>query len=198
MSRKKLENIDQKIIAKTIALGGSSEANRSFSTKDIAEACSISEYAIFSRYKTKDALLAQAGEKVYKELSSEAILLSTNVTTIHDFFNLYLDWLIAHSELTFFTLNYGHGVPHIAPLTDDRTTHRKKVIEDASHILSKFGIAPEEDYLLLWAYMLRHLLYFAGYVLNDPRSDTSENRYRDEMMINHGLEAFVHAKGVSE
>ena len=76
-----------------------------------------------------------------------------------------------------------HGVPHIAPLADDRTTHREKVINDAASILGKFGIEPTEDYLLLWSYILRHLIYFAAYVLNDPRTDTKENRYRNEMIM---------------
>jgi AcrR family transcriptional regulator len=195
MSRKRLENIDEAILEKTIELGGNSEANRSFSTKDIAEACAISEYTVFSRYKSKDLLLAKAGERVYQALSSEAILLAEGTTTVHDFFNRYLDWLIANPTYTFFTLNYGHGVPHIAPLADDRTSHREKVITDAANILSKFGIEPVEDYLLLWSYMLRHLIYFAAYVLNDPRTDTKENRFRNEMIVNCGLNAFVHNLG---
>jgi AcrR family transcriptional regulator len=195
MSRKKIENADQSILEETIRLGGNSEANRSFSTRDIAASCGLSEYAIFSRYKSKDILLAKAGEQVYQKLSAEAIHLADSTNTVHDFFNLYLDWLIENPTLTFFTLNYGHGVPHIAPLADDRTTHREKVINDAASILGKFGIEPTEDYLLLWSYILRHLIYFAAYVLNDPRTDTKENRYRNEMIMNCGLNAFVHVLG---
>jgi AcrR family transcriptional regulator len=195
MSRRKLENIDEKIIEETIALGGNNEANRSFSTKDIASRCGISEYAIFSRYKTKDALLAKVGEAVYAKLSDEALLLAKSDVTIHDFFNHYLDWLLSQREITYFTLNYGHGVPHLTPLTDDRESHRSRVIEDAASVLSRFGIAPKEDYLLLWSYFLRHLIYFAAYVLNDPRTDTKENRFRSEMIITHGLDTFVHIEG---
>ena len=109
---------------------------------------------------------------------------------IHGFLNHYLDFLLSHPTLVYFTLNFGHGVPHIAPLSDDRLVHRVKVIGDAETILSRYGLEPKEDYLLLWSFTLRHLLYFAGYLLNDPQHDSPEMREESEHIILEGLKAF--------
>lgn len=192
MNKKQAVNLDEAILRATIALGGQTSGTGAFSTREIAERCAISEFVIFSRFKNKDALLARAGELAYAEISKEALSLSAATPVLHDFLNAYLDWLIAHPELTFFSLNYGHGVPHIAPLKDDRLTHRKKVIDDGNVILTHFGVGEPQDHLLLWSYALRHLLYFAGYVIHQQGTDTPTNRRQMEMLITHGLEAIAH------
>jgi hypothetical protein len=141
--------------------------------------------------------LAQAGEKVYEALSEEALSLAEKEKTLHGFFNAYLDYLLSEPSYTLFTLHYGHGVPHIWPLKDDRVTHRNKVLSDSVNVLKRYGIGPEEDNILLWSYCLRHLVYFAGYVLQDPQSDTLANRAQSESLILYGLKAFVQMGGNS-
>jgi AcrR family transcriptional regulator len=190
MAKRSEEEIRSLAIDALIALAGRDEAAHYLSLKDVAEEAHLSERLLFSLFQNQEEFLALAGEKVYAELSEKALSLSVQDKDLHSFFNDYLDWLLANPEITYFTLNCGHGVPHIAPLKDDRITHRQKVIADAKEILIRFGIGPEEDYLLLWSYILRHLVYFAGYVLHDPFSDTADNRRRSELIINEGLQAF--------
>jgi AcrR family transcriptional regulator len=190
MAKRSEEEVRSSAIDALIALAERDEASHCLSLKNVAEEAHLSERLLLSIFESQEELLALAGEKVYAALSEKALSLSVTEKDLHSFFNAYLDWLLANPEITYFTLNCGHGVPHIAPLKDDRITHRQKVIADAKEILTRFGIAPEEDYLLLWSYILRHLVYFAGYVLHDPFSDTLDNRRRSEMIIDEGLHAF--------
>jgi AcrR family transcriptional regulator len=180
-----------KAINTAIVFGAEENENRSFSLEAIAEAIQEQAYPLYALFKTKENLLALAGEKVYEALSGKALELAKKEKSLHDFFNAYLDYLLQEPTYTLFTLHYGHGVPHIAPLADDRINHRKKVISDSMNVLKAYGIGPEEDDLLLWSYCLRHLVYFAGYLLQDPHSDTPENRLQSESLITHGLKAFV-------
>jgi AcrR family transcriptional regulator len=182
--------LEEILIEQTISLGGNSELSRLFSLEEVAKSCDISCHAAAALFKNKDALLARAGVKVYEALSEEALRLAGEEEEIHGFLNHYLDFLLSHPTLVYFTLNFGHGVPHIAPLSDDGLVHRVKVIGDAETILSRYGLEPKEDYLLLWSFTLRHLLYFAGYLLNDPQHDSPEMREESEHIILEGLKAF--------
>jgi AcrR family transcriptional regulator len=194
MSRKPIADIDSKIIHATISLGGTNDANRDFSTKDIATSCGVSEFVIFSHFKNKDQLMIAADHAVYRKIIGEARLLTENPISMHDFVNLYLDWFLAHPELTFFALNYGHGVPHVVPIKDDHTVHGAMMAEDAKRLFRNFNIHEDDEFLLVWAYTLRHLIYFAGHLLNYPASDTLPERLQIEKLLNHGLQAFTLAE----
>lgn len=191
MSRKPIENLEDKIIHATISFGGTNDANRDFSTKDIAKACGVSEFTIYSHFKNKDQLMIAADHAVYHKIVGEAKLLANHPIFFHDFVNLFMDWLISHPELTFFALNYGHGVPHVVPIKDNHKVHQQEIALDARVFLNHFDIHDDDVFVLVWAYMLRHLLYFASHLLNFPALDTPKERQRMEEIINHGLESFA-------
>lgn len=187
-------NPETRILEAVIVSLGKQEAAHPFSLSEVSELSNVSERYLLAHYQNKEHLLALAGSVAYAKLSEEALTLAKQCPTLTEFFNRYLDFLLKEPALTFFTLNVGHGVPHIAPLKDDRISHRVKVIDDAGNILKNYGIEPAEDYLLLWSYVLRHLVYAAGYLLTDPTYDTLENRLRNEQIINEGLLAFSERK----
>jgi hypothetical protein len=195
MASKAQEQLRNRAIDEAILFGAEENENRPFSLEAVAEMIPSQVYPLYALFENGDHLLALAGAKVYEALSFEALMLSKKEKSLHDFFNSYLDYLLSVPSYTLFTLRYGHGVPHITPLNDDRLSHRNKVISDAGNVLKAYGIGPEEDNLLLWAYCLRHLVYFAGYLLQEPQSDTKENRLESESFILYGLKAFVRIGG---
>src|SRR5574344_1731660 len=107
MAFRKLDNIDEKIIEATIALGASTQGGRGFATKDIAERCHISEYVIFKHFGNKQNLMIAADKMVMSALSQGAIALEKEHLDFFAFFNRYLDFLLSHKGLTFFALNFG-------------------------------------------------------------------------------------------
>ena len=199
MSYRKLDNIDEAIVKATITIGGSKKASRGFAIKEIAERCSVSEYVIFRHFTTKQNLMAVADKSVGHLLASEAKTLRKTSTDFDQFFFRYLDWLLAHKELTFFSLNYGHGVPHAsdAPLTN--TAEFNQLIQDdatALHLLP--DEAPDDEQALAWKFFLRNLLYFAGSILVKDTEDNDLNRAWMRQIVFAGLTSFSSEEALHE
>jgi AcrR family transcriptional regulator len=177
MAFRKLDNIDEKIIDATIALGAIQQGGRGFATKDIAERCRISEYVIFKHFGNKQNLLALADKKVGEIIAENAQTIAQKSPDLDGFSAALLAYFIAHSDLTFFSLNYGHGVPHASEtqLVYDEEV-KKAWAENGRLILKAEPETPAIDCALAWQFLLRNLLNFAGFILLKNVKDTPENR----------------------
>ena len=71
MSRPSIENIDEKIVASTIELGGAKDPNVDFSTRAIASVSGCSEFLIFSHFGSKRNLLEKADVFIYSAITDE-------------------------------------------------------------------------------------------------------------------------------
>jgi len=187
MAFRKLDNIDEKIIEATIALGASTQGGRGFATKDIAERCHISEYVIFKHFTNKQNLLGITDQRVGEQVAQAAIAIANTAQQVEDFSSALLDWLIQHPDITFFSLNYGHGIPHasdtILPMDENI---RQEWVEKGRKIFKAPQEVTDEDYLLSWQFLLRNLLYFAGFILLKNIEDTKEVRNRVLQIVVEG------------
>jgi AcrR family transcriptional regulator len=192
MSYRKLENIDEAIVKATIALGGTRKAARGFAVKDIAEKCAISEYLIFRHFTTKQNLMATADKRVGYLLASEARTLRKTSTDFDQFFFRYLDWLLAHKEIIFFSLSYGHGVPHSSDIPVANLEEFNQILEADAQVISLLPQdVPTGEQSLAWKFFLRNLLYFAGFFLTKDLEDNAENRAWIRQTLFHGVASFV-------
>ena len=199
MSYRQLGNIDEAIIKATIALGGTKKASRGFAIKDIAARCAVSEYVIFRHFTTKSNLIAIADNRVGLLLASEAKTLRKTSTDFDSFFYRYLDWLLAHKELTFFSLNYGHGVPHASDTPLANTIEFNRLIgEDATALALLPKETPAAEQTLAWKFFLRNLLYFAGFILLKELDNTEENRTWMRQVLFQGITRFSSKEACNE
>jgi AcrR family transcriptional regulator len=177
MAFRKLDNIDEKIIEATIALGASTQGGRGFATKDIAERCHISEYVIFKHFGNKQNLLALADKKVGEMIAGKAANIASKTQDAQEFSLELLDWLIKHPDIAFFSLNYGHGIPHASEtiLPKDDSVNEKWIAKGKEILNSPKNIS-DLDYLLSWQFLLRNVLYFTGFILLKNIDDTPEER----------------------
>lgn len=194
MSKRVIEDADKRILRATIKLGGSSNPNKDFSTKDIAAESGVSEFLIFSRYKNKTNLMQEADSYCYTLVRSGAKTIANNVIRVPDFINAFLDWLLVHPEIVYFTLNYGHGVPHVEeiPLKDEKT-YLSKRMEDADYFFNHFKTKGTFAYLVMWDYLLKTLLYSAGSLLSHEYPDSPDFRNHLCTLVDKGLNS-LHAK----
>jgi AcrR family transcriptional regulator len=188
MSKRVIEDADKRILRATIKLGGSSNPNKDFSTRNIAKESGVSEFLIFSRYKNKTNLMQEADSYCYTLLRSGAKTIANNVIKVPDFINAFLDWLLAHPELVYFTLNYGHGIPHVEeiPLKDEKAYLQKRM-EDADYFFNHFKSKGPYTYLVMWDYLLKTLLYCAGSLLAHEYIDSPEYREHLCALVDKGL-----------
>lgn len=199
MSYHKLENIDEAIVKATIAIGGTRKASRGFAVRDIAQRCGISEYVIFHHFTNKQNLMAIADKRVGYLLSSEARTLRKTSSDFDRFFFRYLDWLLAHKEIVYFSLNFGHAVPHSTniPIPDLQDFNRV-IEEDAKAISLLPNDAPKNQQTLAWKFFLRNTLYFAGFFLAKTLDDNAESRAWIRQVIYHGIASFPQKEVANE
>lgn len=191
MAYRKNGNIDDEIIRATIELGGSSDPNCSFTTKDIADRCGVREFLIFNHFGNKENLMHAADLKVGSLLAGEAKTILNNPKHFPEFFNEYLDWLLTHPETVFFAINYGHEVPHATDIFLTNPANDEAIVKaDAEYIFNHFEKENEILYTLMWKFLLREMIYTAAEILSHEKSDTPSYRLLQGKLIDQGLSFF--------
>jgi len=197
MAYRKLDHIDEKIVKATISLAGAPHAKKGVSTKDIAERCHISEYVIFKHFGNKQNLMIAADKMVMNALSQGAIALEKEHLDFFAFFNRYLDFLLSHKGLTFFALNFGHGIPHAADTSAwGENEYETFLKENAAIFFSPLQPGEEDSQALIWDYFMRNCLYFSSFILYGYGSDNSNTRELMFSLIGKGIHSFTKGEQV--
>jgi AcrR family transcriptional regulator len=191
MAYRKLNHIDDKIVKATISLAGTPESRKGFATKDIAERCRVSEYVIFKHFINKQNLMIVADKEVMNAFANGAASLQKQGLDFPGFFNRFLDFLLAHKDLTFFALNFGHGIPHAAdtPVWENKEYEsflKKNAIAFLDPILQD-----ENTPALAWDFFMRNCLYFAGFILFGEWADNPDNRKLMFSLVSRGIRSFT-------
>ena len=177
MGRKAIADADEKILLATIAVGGSSKANVLLSTKAIAKRAGVSEFTVFSRYKSKEWL-------IYYAL---AYATRKRTETLQGFLNQGLSfaeatkelerYLIDHPDLTLFLINYGECVSKIGG-TRERFEGFLKACRVDMHLFDPyFSFPDEESEVIAYISYIRNVLYDAQFVLSGFAS--FDSHYQD-------------------
>jgi AcrR family transcriptional regulator len=189
MSRPSIENIDEKIIASTIELGGARDPKTDFSTRSIASASGCSEFLIFSHFTSKNNLLEKADVFVHSAIADEMEVIEKSHPTLHEYIMSLLDWLITHPSYTIFALRYGHGLPHPNPNGYDDHAYddiRMRLFATGYHW---FHSSQREERFFFLVYSMNQLIFDASYIIYGSHEDTPEHRENLVSEIIYGLDS---------
>jgi Bacterial regulatory proteins, tetR family. len=193
MSRRPIENIDEKVLLATIEVaGGTMEVNR-FSTKDIAAKAGCSEFVVYSHFKTKEKLIDATNAyslKVFIDLSKEAIAKSTSLL---DVFLQMLDQAVNYPTATDFCANYARIFPR-AKIPSDYESYRNRmrVLTDLYSLSFPFLKEDRNERMqyLLMSHFLRELVISAKTIAHHEIVDTPEVRLLMARSAILGLSAY--------
>jgi AcrR family transcriptional regulator len=175
MSRRPIENIDEKIILATIDVaGGTMEPNR-FSTKEVAAKAGCSEFVIYSHFKTKDNLIARTNAYTLKVFCERAELAIAKSPTLVETFLTLLEEAIAYPTVTDFCVNYAHIFPRAkAPSDYEGYKAHMNILCSIFAKAYPFGEADNTDLTryLLMAHFLRELVVSAKTIIHHEIKDT--------------------------
>jgi AcrR family transcriptional regulator len=188
MAYRKLDHIDEKIVDAALRLGGSVWPDAGFATHDIAVRCGVSETVIFKHFQTKEKLLAFARAKASVTLNHSAEMIAEKTTDLSIFAHEFFAYLVAHSQLTYFILNYGSEIPHGEGTGENFSLENQESLANPPSFLG--GNASEAVTQSLkedWDYFLRHLLYLAGLSIKQGRAGGLTDPETMIPLLLHGL-----------
>jgi AcrR family transcriptional regulator len=192
MSFRRLDNIDEKIIAATIQVGSSNGANK-LSTKEIAKACGISEFVIYDHFQTKDNLVSTVDRYVFDKINEECNTTNSKTMSFEDFWSHMLDYLILHSDYNAFAINYSHIFPRVEKYPDYEDFVSSVIIPlvDKNPYFLQTEIKDSQHAALLYMSMMRSIINFAEFIINGTLKDSQELRKDAYNTMALGLMSFA-------
>jgi AcrR family transcriptional regulator len=189
-----MDELAQRLINEAIALGGSNEANREFSTKDIATAALVSEPTLFSRFPTKDDLVDAASSECMRRFTEYACTLVDAKVSLKEFISKMIDHQLEKKEESVYLLNYAHAVDH-GPNPDEYAINfRKMITYSAEKVLRSYTFNSDEERFIAYSALARAIIYCVVYILDGvwPNNEVSrENTYH---IVAGGINGYMKEK----
>jgi len=190
MPRKPIENADERIIEATFKIGGNSPRG-SLSTKDIAVEAGLSEFTIFSRFKTKENLINVCNAITYDVFLKSNIKASENhKDDRRAFFDEVLDELIANAEMTKFAGNYSLAFPR-QDSVQAYAVFFDSFYEKWRPMFAYFPLESDEQKFRVITYGVREIVQDALYIVSGEIKDIPENRNLMYDLFYGGMRKFV-------
>jgi AcrR family transcriptional regulator len=190
MSYRSLPNIEERILRETIRVSGSNIANK-FSTREIAAAAGVSEFVIFSHFKSKENLIAQADTIVageFYEYCKKIAALHPNDFPV--FFDEILTFEIHRPKANAFALNYCRVFPQ-AETPADYSSFKQGVMETLSLLFPYYPLKDEKKAFFLWCDFVREFVVYSQMFIEGRLEDTPKNRHLVCTLIERGLSDFL-------
>jgi AcrR family transcriptional regulator len=190
MARPPLEGIDEKILATTIAYAAT-RTQGSFSTKEIADQCGISEFTIYQHFKTKKNLIQVACSRLEKAfLAEDEKAFKEHADDYQAFFDEILDFLLAHPLEIKFAANYSLVFPREGQ-NEDYPDFMGRLSAGFVNLKPILGVqVNQQEYLTLVCFSVREMIQDALYILGGVLSDTPENRKTMARLTGYGIGSF--------
>lgn len=192
MSFRRLDNIDEKIIAATIQVGSTNGANR-LSTKEIAKACGISEFVIYDHFQTKDNLVSTVDRFVFEQINDECDAFNSKNKSFESFWEHMLDYMLAHRDYNVFAINYSHIFPRAEKYPDYEdfiATVIVPLVQKNPYFLDT-PIEHQDRAVMLYLLMMRSIINFAQFITNGTIVDSPEVRRNSYQAMAEGLISFT-------
>jgi AcrR family transcriptional regulator len=192
MSRRIIENADEKIIEASIRVGAARK-DGSLSTRDIAKVAGVSEYVIFSHFKNKKNLLTACLHVVEKRFFEADLQAAKDHSSDYfAFFNELLDWCLSHPVDTQFLLTYSLLLPRVG--RDDEYADYMAYLADFWAPVKPLDVVNTQGYTLqewlsMIGYDLRYVLFDAAYLLSGKFVDNEATRKTMCGLLLNGLYA---------
>jgi len=178
------------LIQATIKEGAANPSNKRFSTKTIAENCGVSEFTLFTLFKTKDALVEEALDEVTNDFVTSAQKAARISKDVPNLVKALLYHAFEVPEYSIFLANYGFWTGKVEHDEAKRKPQFSQAVEAAKKafvFLQEYS--PEEIYLL-WFYIWRHINYAVEEVYDGLAPDSREYRDYYAQLIANGLTGF--------
>jgi AcrR family transcriptional regulator len=190
MPRKPIEGADERIIQATFVVGGNSPRG-SLSTREVAAEAGLSEFTIFSRFKSKEALIEACNQVTYDRF------LTANLEAAKKFpndfeqaFYFVLDLLLANPNMTKFSGNYSLVFPRQDDI-DAYAVFLQHFREKWAPMLPFIGAPDKEIGYRVLIFSIREMLQDALYLVSNEVKDTPNNRKTMFTLFSGGLKKFV-------
>jgi len=191
VGRKYIPDLEERLIAETISVGGKNEANVDFSTKDIAKACGVSEFTLFQRFESKEKLISACNLKICDDGSALFHHWShEDQVPLKVFAARVLDYFLSHPCETMFLVNYSAATSHIMKDQAAFERYHAYIMAHRDLLEPYFGSRDEDETFLLWSSFFRRLLMDAQFVLSDLYSDVATYREKSVKVALEGLKGF--------
>jgi AcrR family transcriptional regulator len=186
-----MDELSQRLIDVTIAIGGSNEANRDFSTKDIATQTGVSEPTLFSRFPSKDSLVDAASEECTIRFAAYAKKLIDDGLTGKKWVCKMIDHQLEKKEESIFLLNYAHAIDHGPNPQEAEINYYKLILNIGSQIMCNYRFKCEEDLFICSSSIIRTILYAVAYILNGVWPNNDDVRENICHIIRGGINSFL-------
>jgi AcrR family transcriptional regulator len=190
MSRKAIPDLEERLLAETISRGGLSSANVDFSTKDIAEACDVSEATLFQHFKNKETLISRAVSSIVQGYYDGFLPWVKEGDTLAVFSSRVLDHFLSNPKSTLFLINYSAASSHVLRDQDAFQRYYDFVVSHFDLLEPYFGKRNETEAFLLWSSFFRRLLMDAQFVLSGLYDDVAAYREMSQKVAVSGIKAF--------
>lgn len=177
-------------MAETISRGGLSSANVDFSTKDIAEACDVSEATLFQHFKNKETLISRAVSSIVQGYYDGFLPWVKEGDTLAVFSSRVLDHFLSNPKSTLFLINYSAASSHVLRDQDAFQRYYDFVVSHFDLLEPYFGKRNETEAFLLWSSFFRRLLMDAQFVLSGLYDDVAAYREMSQKVAVSGIKAF--------
>lgn len=184
----------ERLISEAIALGGSNEANREFSTKDIAKKTGVSEPTLFSRFVNKNALIDAAISRCADHFTAYGSELLESGIVGRAWMGKMIDHQIDKKEESIFLLNYTHSIDR-GPHPEEATVSFRVVVTEAGRkLLPHNEFKNDEELFICFSSISRMILYAVAYIVSGVWPNNEEVRDAAYALSVGGLNSFLEKK----
>lgn len=182
-----MEKLNEKLLLSTIQEGAENPSNKGFSTKKIAERCAVSEFTLYTIFKTKDDLVQAAIDFIMADFSSYAKTNALYSKDMKDYVKKLLTYGFSHPEFTAFLANYGLWTGKGDEKTDSLQYDFQKSFLAASGTFQFFEGYDETAKMLVWSFITRHINYMVQSVFDGIVVDSQSYRDFCAQLLNSGI-----------
>jgi AcrR family transcriptional regulator len=180
MKKKLPADLDETLLRSAILVGGQNMAYVEFSTKKIAALSGVSEFIIFERFSSKEALLEKALHQVSDLMAAHLQSLTSQNLPLREVASSTLAFFLSHPSETLFLCNYSEATSRIRKNAHAYEEYHDFVLTHLSLLEPYFDWADPEEGFLIYSAFTRRLLFGAQFVLSHLIEDSLE--YREDVV----------------
>ena len=190
MPRHEIANAQEKVLLATLEVAGGGTRG-SFSTREIAERAGVSEFTVFSRYKTKEALIDACNEYLFQQFFKLNLkIVQEHPNDLEAVFNGIVDGLLSYPLYTRFAGNYALVYPRAGSL-DKYADFVKKFTESWATLNPYLPFTDQKNTYDVFIYGTQEMIQDALFLISGEVQNTPENRKTMYLLFSKGLEKFL-------
>jgi AcrR family transcriptional regulator len=185
-----MAELENHLLAETIALGALHPNNKDFSTKEIAEHCGVSEFTLFSRFGSKENLIVQARLAALETMQKEAEIASENAKDCQSFLYAWTKGCINHPSELSFLVNYDIWLSNDSRDSETLETIISRSAVWAKRIFKAMSFPDDKTAALTYLCVSLQVFLTANNVRMDSQADSETLLREISSLTANGLASF--------